>query len=432
MEKIFLLAVVFVIFFTGSVWSQSLPIREGEKLSLDRCVEIALKYHPDRLYYYFSAVAKESLWAQARKEYYPRIDISSIGYTRYNNLYQNNVDPYTTVTANRNSYAASLNLTQNIYDFGKREATVATNRFYYESSLADIDDNTREVINTVREAYYDLLRLKREKVVNEEKVEKYRYHIEKARLFYKAGTKSKYDVTKAEVDLSNAKLDLLQSENDLKLALVSLNNAMGVFDSPAYEVEDNLDYHKSALSLEEALDQAYRLRPDLRSLIQQLEAAKQALEAARRQYFPSINGTAGYVTDGSEYPLSSGWNVGVNLSVNLFEGFATKNRIAEKNAEIKKIQARIDKQKLQINVEVRKAYLNMAKASQSIVDTELQVRQATENLELANLKYEAGLNTPLEVTDATVSYSDAKLKYIKSLYEYKKGEANMEKAIGKK
>ncbi|OPY82734.1 MAG: Outer membrane protein TolC precursor [Smithella sp. PtaU1.Bin162] len=431
MKKIFFLTFSFIILSSGYVFPQDAVIREGENLSLDRCVEIALKYHPDRLYYNFSASAKEALWEQAKKEYYPRVDLSSTGYTRYNKIYKNDDDVYTTITPNRNSYAAGVTLTQKIYDFGKREATVATSRYYYESALADIDDNTRTVINAVREAYYELLRTKRERAVNEEKVEKYRLHSEKARLFYQAGTKSRYDVTKAEVDLSNAKLDLLQSENDLQLAVVSLNNAMGIFEAPVYDLVDNLEYRKAGINLEEALTQAYERRPDLRSLTQQLEAARQALEAARREYYPSINGTAGYTTDGSEYPLSSGWNVGINLSLNLFEGFATKNKVAEKNAEIKKIQAKIEAQKLQINMEVRKAWLNMAKASQSITDTELQVRQATENLELANLKYEAGLNTPLEVTDATVSYGDAKLKHIKSLYEYKKGEANLEKAIGR-
>lgn len=432
MKKVFFLTIAFIVFSAGRVWPEEPAIKAGDTLSLDRCVEIALKYHPDRLYYNFSARAKEALLEQAKKEYYPRIDLSSTGYTRYNSIYRNNDDLYTTVTPDRNDYTTGITLTQKIYDFGKREATVATSRYFYESSLTDIDDNAREVISTVREAYYDLLRIRREKAVNEEKVGKYRSHREKAHLFFRAGTKSKYDVTKAEVDLSNAKLDLLQSENDLKLALVSLNNAMGIFDAPAYEIEDNLDYRKTALSLEEALQQAYLYRPDLRSLAQQLEAAKQALEAAKREYWPSINGTAGYGVDGSEYPLSSGWNVGINVSLNLFEGFATKNKVAEKNAEMRKIQAKINKQKLQIDMEVRKAYLNMEKAVRSISDTELQMRQATENLELANLKYEAGLNTPLEVTDATVSYADAKLKHIKSLYEYKKGEANMEKAIGKK
>jgi len=431
MKRIFFLTVALFFLSPTLVWSQETVIREGDVLSLERCVEISLKHHPERQYYNLSAQAREALLNQARKDYYPRIDLST-GYTRYNNIYQRSGELYTSITPDRNSYAAGVTLSQNLYDFGKREATVAASRLAYESSLSDIDDNTRTLINSVRETYYDLLRVKRETAVNKEKVGKYRSHREKALLFFQAGTKSKYDVTKAEVDLSNAKLDLLQSENDLKLAVVSLNNAMGIFAAPAYDIEDNLAYRKEPLSLEESLQQANLLRPDLRSLTLQMEAARQAMEAAQRDYLPSIKGTAGYVADGSDFALSSGWNVGVNVSFNLFEGFGAKNRVAEKRAEMKKVQAKIDSQKLQINMEVRKAYLNMEKAARIIGDTELQVRQATENLELAGLKYEAGLATPLEVTDATVSYGDAKLKYIKALYDYKKAEANMEKAVGKK
>jgi outer membrane protein TolC len=58
--------------------------------------------------------------------------------------------------------------------------------------------------------------------------------------------------------------------------------------------------------------------------------------------------------------------------------------------------------------------------------------QATETLELANLRYTSGLADPLEVTDATVSYSNARLSNISALYDYKVSQANLEKAMGNK
>jgi outer membrane protein TolC len=86
--------------------------------------------------------------------------------------------------------------------------------------------------------------------------------------------------------------------------------------------------------------------------------------------------------------------------------------------------------KLQIMLDVKQAWLGLIKARQTIETTNVQIRQATENLEIANLRYDAGLATPLEVTDATVTYSQAKLANINALFDYKVARANMEKAMG--
>jgi outer membrane protein len=414
-----------------SGWAQESVVMAGETMTLAKCIEIALHHNPDVRFYQASAEARQSSYRQAKKEYYPRIDLKG-SYTRYNKIFQRVDDPYTSVTPDRNSYDAGVTLSQTIYDFGKREAAVASSRFTFESSLMDMDDNTRVLLGTIREAYYDLLKTKRELAVNAEKVEKYQRHYEQANLFYQTGTKARYDVTKAEVDLGNARLELLQSDNDLKMAVETLNNAMGIFDAPAYEIEDNFSDRTGSIPLEAALPQAYQNRPDLQALMKQLAAAEKTLEAAKQEYYPSVAGSAGYSANGGDFALSSGWNVGVTVSVPVFEGFLTRYKVLEKEAEIRKLKSKIDSLKLQVNMDVRKAYLNLGKAEKSIANTELQVRQATENMELADLKYSTGLNSPLEVTDATVSYGDAKLKHIKALYEYKKAEANIEKAIGKR
>jgi outer membrane protein TolC len=431
-KKALILISAMTLLFTAPVRSQEYQVRAGDTLTLSRCIEISLRRHPDIIASRHSAEITEALLGQARKDYFPSIDLSG-GYARYNNIYKLPTDPYTTITPDRNSYPVAVTLTQNIYDFGIREANVASSSLTHQSSLWNTNDKIREVVNAVRENYYDLLKSNRERKVQAEKVSQYRRHLEQARLFYQAGTKAKYDVTKAEVDLSGARLDLIQAENNLKLSYETLNNTMGIFDAPAYELEDILAHRESPrLGLGDALAQAYGNRPDLKSLQVQIEAAEKAVEAARRSYFPTIKGTAGYNADGSEYPLSSGWNVGVSLVANIFDGFSTQQKIAAKKAEVKRLQARADAQRLQINLEVKKAYLNLEKALQSIGDAEVQVRQAADLLELVNLKYTAGLSNSLEVTDATVSHADANLRHIKALYEYRKAEANIEKAIGKR
>ncbi len=124
--------------------------------------------------------------------------------------------------------------------------------------------------------------------------------------------------------------------------------------------------------------------------------------------------------------------MGIGLTMNIFDGLSTTNKIEEAISYKNKIEADIRTLKLQIMLEVQQAYLNIIKAQEAISNTEIQIKQAKENLELANFRYDAGLSDPLEVTDATVSYSNARLANINALYDYKIAQVNLEKAMGKR
>ncbi len=85
-----------------------------------------------------------------------------------------------------------------------------------------------------------------------------------------------------------------------------------------------------------------------------------------------------------------------------------------------------------IFLEVKQAWLNLQEAADRIVTAEVIVRQAAENLELADGRYAAGVGNPIEVTDALVAQSNAKTNFIAALYDYKMAQATMEKATGEK
>jgi len=109
------------------------------------------------------------------------------------------------------------------------------------------------VVVGVREAYWGLLRAKRNRDVAGEVVGQYGQHLSRAKGFFEVGLKPKFDVTKAEVDLSNAKLNLLKAENALRLAQVALSNAMGLPGAPDYEILDSLAFLRVNVDLEQAL-----------------------------------------------------------------------------------------------------------------------------------------------------------------------------------
>jgi outer membrane protein len=305
-------------------------------------------------------------------------------------------------------------------------------RFNVDSSEAEIENITIQIIFNVKQAYYNLIKAKRNRDVSAEIVRQFEEHLLQAKGFYEAGTRPRYDVTQAEVNLSNARVNLIRAENNVRLALAALNNAMGVTDIPEYDIEDDLFYNKYEVTFDEALSVALRSRPDLRSLISRRRAAEESLELARRNYYPTLSGSVTYGWSGSSFPLEREWNLGASLSFPVFSGFLTRYQVSEAEANLNAIKADEELLRQKIFLDLQQTYLNLREAEERIPATELAVRQATENLEIARGRYEAGVGSPIEVTDAEVSYANAKASYIQALTDYRIAIADLERAIGKK
>lgn len=432
LKKHLITVLLFLFFVPCLSYSVETVIKKGDRIDLKQCTDIALKMHPSITAYRYIIKAREAQLGQARSEYFPRIDASAQFMRNFK--INNTQDPYfsTAYSTTYNTNHGKVSLNQNLYDFGRRPTNMDIKKYNLESSISDLDNNIIMVVTNLRYAYYGVLKAKRTRDVNMEAVRQYEQHLERAKTFFTAGTKPKYDVTKAELDLSNARLSLITAENNLKVAWVNLNNAMGIDSDAEYTIEDDLPYQRYGLTFEEALKTAYNERADLKSLMSQKIAAEKAVELAKKEYMPRLSASAEYNAIGSQYPLGQGWNAGVGLTMNIFDGLSTTNKVEEAISNKNKIEADIRNLRLQILLDVQQAYLNMTKAQEAIANTEVQIKQAKENLELANFRYDAGLAEPLEVTDATVSYSNAQLANISALYDYKIAQANLEKAMGKK
>src|SRR5208283_2875205 len=105
--------------------------------------------------------------------------------------------------------------------------------------------------------------------------------------------------------------------------------AMGVPAAPAYTVEDSLAFNKYEITLEDALSRAMANRPDIKSLVLRTKAAEESVRLANTGYYPALTGSAAYNWEGTRFPLENEWNVGVAVSVPIFNGFLTKHQVGE-------------------------------------------------------------------------------------------------------
>lgn len=406
-------------------------IKKDQLLNLSRCIEIALERQPSLVSAKSTVNVSESRVGQAKASYYPQLYWSSTYSRNYPSIIYGPYGLPVYVTNNSyNQYSSAVTLSQNIVDFEKTKTQVAIQNDNVTAARSDLDYITSQIILAVKQSYYGLLQTDRARAVAVEAVDGFQRHLDQAMAFFEAGVKPKFDVTKAEVDLSNARLNLLKAENGTQVARVNLNNTMGMPDAPEYTIEDNFTFVKYTMPFEEALQKAYDNRSDLQSLLAKKAAAQKTIDLAKKGYYPVLSGNANYAFGGTTFPLSNGWSIGATLNFPLFSGFSTKYQVAEAKASLQVISANEAVLRQNIYLEVKQAYLALKEAEDSIKTSELTVKQATENDDLANGRYDSGVGSPIEVTDALLSLSNAKLSYIGALYDYKTVQASIEKAIG--
>lgn len=394
-----------------------------ERLTLDQCIEITLKRNPNIAAAESTMIAAGTRVGQARSAYYPQISLAG-NYTKFS--------PYTDPTnASQDLYQGTATLTQNIFDFGKTPSQVRIQRLGHDASREDRRTVYSQVVFNVKQAYYTLLQAGKNLDVALETVKLNKEQLDQARGFFEAGVKSKYDVTSAEVNLSNARLAHIRAENAVQIARVTLKNTMGAPDLPDFSIEDTLAFQKYQITFEDAIQKAYANRPDLKSVLAKKEASRESISLARSGYYPSLTGNASMTRADSDYPPEkSGWSAGVTLTFPLFSGFLTNYQVKEAKETLNVQKANEESLRQGIVLDVQQAYLNLRAFEDGVAVAELTIRQAQENYDIATGRYNAGVGSPLDVTNALLVLSNAKTNHIAALANYKIAEAALLKAMG--
>ena len=400
-------------------------IEEGEKLSLEQCIELAIENNPNIQAAKNTTAIFEGRIGQAKSNYLPQINLTS-GYNRRNASTDAEIDE------SSNSYQGNVSLNQLIYDFGKTSTQVKIHKIGLEGATADVNNIINEIVYSVKESYYKVLYAIQSKKVYKESVNQYEKQLEQAKAFYEEGLKPKIDVTTAETNLSNAEFNYIKAENEVNTAYADLNNALGVPEALTYDLADDLEFKDYDISLNNAVDEAYESRPDLKGVISQQTAASESVKLAKKDYFPELQAVTGYGLGGREFPLDDSWSVGAEITLPIFNGLLTHNKIKEAKANLNVAKSNQEILKLNIFRDVQKAHISFLQAKKRIPVVEKTVKQAKENYELASGRYEVGVGNPIEVKDAEVTYSNAKLAYYQTLYDYDVARSNLDRVVGRK
>ncbi len=401
------------------------PLYAAMPLSLDEAVESALKNHPQVIEAEANLRGAEARTGQAQANYYPQINFSA-DWNRTRSYLPVQESIRTTEVG-----VAAVYLKQTIFDFGRTAGSVEAAR----SNLAAADQartvSRHDVILRVKSAFYLLFAAEKQVVAVAETVKARSMVLNQAQEFFRQGIRSKVDVTQAEANFFAAKTALIRAENNRDIARLELANAMGNESLDEYSPVEPVFVPVTLPEKGQIQQLALRNRAELQQLAALKSTASANLKTARGSYLPILSGTANVgAADGDITPSGNVWGVGLNLTMPLFSGFSSVEQVREAAAAINAIEARQSNVRLQISKEVESARLGVDEASARMISTDKEVTATGENMSLAEGRYQEGVGTIVEVTDAHVRALEARTARIQAMYDYYIALARLERSVG--
>jgi len=402
------------------------PLHAASPLTLDEALAIALKNHPQIIEARENLNSAEARQGQARANYYPQINIAA-DWSRGQSYFaaQENIKLSQTNTA-------GLYLKQTIYDFGRTTGAVDAARGNREAADKGLAVARQDLTLRVSSAYFLLLAAEKQVVAVTETVRAREHVYRQAQEFFNQGIRAKVDVARAEATLFAAKSGLIRAENNLEIARLELGNAMGMATLGERTPVEPSPALPSLPERGSSLQNALRNRAELQQFAALKSAASGNLKSAKSSYLPILSGVASVGYADRDFPPGGNvWGVGLNLTVPLFSGFSSVEQVREVNATINSIEARQNNLRLQVIKEVESAWLGANEAVARMVSTRKEVAAANESKLLAEGRYQEGVGSIIEVTDAQSQALDAQTAHIQVNYDYYIALARLDRALGK-
>ena len=332
------------------------------------------------------------------------------------------------------NFQADVTLNQPIFAWGRYYKTYQGAKLSLAAAHKELDTAYNQLTLDVSEAFYRVLLSIEFVEVSEQTVELVERQLKIARNLFEAGASTNFDVLRAEVLLANAKSNRIRAKNGARVAMDVYKNVLNIDFGGTVAVQGNLEQPIREFELQPLIRLAKEKRPELHQLQFSEDAARKQVDVAKTRSRPALSFFSNYQLDHNERleEMNRIWNLGVALNFPIFDGLATRAAVKQAESGLKQTQLGQQQMTDAIELEVRSAYLNLLEAK-TLIDVQREtVEQAQESVRIANLRYENGMITSVELTDAQLALSQAEVNRLQSLHDYAVGIARLEKAIGQK
>jgi outer membrane protein TolC len=327
-------------------------------------------------------------------------------------------------------------ISQLLYSGGSVNAGLNAAAAYRDLSLAAEAQARAELDRDIRQGFVNVLLAQAVADVRSQVVTQLESWVTQVDARFRQGTVSEFELNSARVRVANERPPLIRARADVELACTRLRN-LARLDRGPFALRGELQFRPVVTnSLAELQREALAQRPELVQARQRVILNRADVRASQGQYAPRIRARAGSTTQNPPAGTALddfdwGWNAGVVADWTLFDGGLREAEIAQKRLELAKAEEDLGEMRRMIELEIEALHAELLRAAEAVAATAENVALARQNLGIARTRYEAGLVTYLEFTDAELALRTASLGRLEALAAHERSVAALMCAAGR-
>ncbi|AOJ67562.1 MULTISPECIES: TolC family protein [Burkholderia] len=335
----------------------------------------------------------------------------------------------------------ALNLSWVLFDFGKRSAALRQARELLAAANATQDDTLQTILFNAAQAYYTL-RDAQASVDAARTIERAAQDsLTESKAKHDAGAGTLSDQLQAQTSYRRAVLDRVSAEGDVQNATGTLAVAMGLDANTPLQIapaEVAVNRNEFAEGVAQLIDEAKRQHPKLVAARAKLDAARANVDAARAQGRPTISLTGSLSRNSPSYQQqfgiqttgSHGSMIGVQVTIPLFEGFASGYRVEAAQAQADAQEADVQNTELNVSLDVWKSYQSLQTDTANLDNSKDLLGDAQHSLDIARGRYKAGVGTFTELLNAQTALADAQKQRVQALSKWRTARLKLAASLG--
>ncbi|HUQ90262.1 MAG TPA: TolC family protein [Bryobacteraceae bacterium] len=412
------------------VWAAFCRLEAQQPLTLAEAHDMALRTHPQISSSSFTAQALREVVREVRSSLQPNVTGSVTGV---------GADPGSRIAAGAlnnpvlyNRLGTGITVTQLVSDFGRTGELVASAKLRADAADQNIEAVRAGVLLRVDRAYFSVLRAQSVLKVAEQTVAARQLIVDQVSALVASKLKSNLDLSFANVNLADAKLLLVSAGNDVSASSAELATTLGSPEIRSFALTEQPMPEGLEDGLEALIQEGIQKRPELASLRLEENAAQRFARAERALQFPTVSaiGAAGFAPVASKAVPGTYGGLGVNLNIPLFNGGLFSARRTEAELRARAVGQNVKDIENSVARDIRVAFLNARTAFERVALTQ-QLRQQTQlSLDLAQSRYDLGLGSIIELSQAQLNVTAAQIAGSSAKYDYQTQRSVLAYQIG--
>lgn len=333
-----------------------------------------------------------------------------------------------------NSYQFGFTATQILFNAAVFTG-VGTARIYREASKHLYNEAYNKTVTETKQAFYGVLFARDVHRMIQASLENAERNLENVQLLFDQGIVSEYDLIRARVQTDNIRPSVIEAERNVLLVMNGLKLILGLSPTESIDPRGELD---SIPNDDGLLDNAARLvverNASLRALEEQTRVNEQLITIYRTESLPTLAAFGDYQWQAQNEHLGNlstndfvrSSQIGLALSLNIFNGMQTTARVDQARVEHMKSQQQLGATRDALTTNIENIRYRLEEARRRIDSQSMTVEQAEKGYAIATTRYQSGAGTQLEINDADLALMRARVNRVQAVYDYLVAKADLE------